>query len=194
MKVRFIAAPWMTPMLTKEAKELADVLADNVWSESSVEFFAERDSKLRFGKRAPKGMQKTINSVIGRKLREAGWEGDSGYFVKGETWVRITFRHQMSIGSDFLDALKVCKKQGVELAIILAANLQTLQVITPNDAAALVSFEKLQAQVIDLDGAMDIPLIIGELTPLTSASSDINAEIYKERPRDITVPVDPSLY
>lgn len=194
MRVRYIAAPWMTPVLTEEAKELADVLADNVWSESSVEFFAERDSKIRFGKRAPKGMQKTINSVIGRKLREVGWEGDSGYFVKGKTWVRITFRHQMSIGSDFLDALKVCKKQEVELAIILAANFQTLRVITPNDAAALVSFEKLQAQVIDLDGAMDIPLIIGELTPLTSAPPDINAEIYKERPRDTTVPIEPSLY
>ena len=185
-----MAAPWTAAKLTPEAEELAGVLADNVWADASVEFYAERDSKIRFGKRAPKGMQKTLNAVIGQKLTEAGWEGDAGYFVKGKTWVRITFRHQMSIGSDFLDALKVCKKQGMEQAIILAANLETLRVITPNDAAALVSFEKLQAQVLDLDGAMDIPLLIGELTPLTSASSDIENEIHKERPRDTTVPVE----
>lgn len=193
MKVRYITAPWTAPELTSEAEELTRILADNVWAESSVEFYAERDAKIRFGKRAPKGMQKTLNAVIDGKLHAAGWEGGSGYYVKGRTWARITFRHQMSIGSDFLDALKVCKKQGIELAIILAANLETLRIITPNDAAAIVSFEKLQAQVIDLDGALDIPLVIGELTPLTSASSDINAEIHKERPRDTTVPVESHL-
>jgi hypothetical protein len=51
-----------------------------------------------------------------------------------------------------------------------------------------VSFEKLQNEVLSLDGAMDIPLIIGELTPMTSASMDINNELRKERPRDISVP------
>ena len=93
----------------------------------------------------------------------------------------------MSIGSDFLDALKVCKKQGMELAVIIAANRETLDVITPNDAAALVSFEKLRSLALDLDGAMDIPLLIGELTPMTFAPSDIDAEIRKYRPRDTTV-------
>ena len=187
MRLRYTAAPWAAPELTPEAAELADILADDVWSESSVEFYAKRDAKIRLGKRAPKGMQKTLNAVIDRKLTEAGWLGDSGYYVKGSTWARITFRHQMSIGSDFLDALKVCKKQGMELAVIIAANRETLDVITPNDAAALVSFEKLRSLALDLDGAMDIPLLIGELTPMTFAPSDIDAEIRKYRPRDTTV-------
>ena len=129
-----------------------------------------------------------LPKVCNGPLTDAGWEGGSGYYVKGATWARITFRHQMSMGSDFLDALKVCKKQGAELAIIIAASLETLRVVTPNDAAALVSFEKLRAQVLDLDGALDIPLLIGELTPLTVAPSDISAEILKDRPRDTTVP------
>ena len=188
MRLHYMAAPWTAPNLTLEAEELVEILADNVWAEASVEFYAERDSKIRFGKRAPKGMQRTLNAIIDRKLTDAGWEGGSGYYVKGATWARITFRHQMSIGSDFLDALKVCKKQGAELAIIIAASLETLRVVTPNDAAALVSFEKLRAQVLDLDGALDIPLLIGELTPLTVAPSDISAEILKDRPRDTTVP------
>ena len=188
MRVRYIAAPWTTVETTPEVGELAEVLSDNVWADASVEFYAERDSKMRFGRRAPKGMQKTLNAVIDRRLTEAGWDGGAGYYVKNRTWARITFRHQMSIGSDFLDALKVCKKQNMEQAVIMAANLETLRTITPNDANALVSFEKLQAEVLDLDGAMDIPLIIGELTPLTSAPPEIESEISRERPRDTTVP------
>ena len=94
----------------------------------------------------------------------------------------------MSLGSDILDAIKVCKKEKMELAIILAANRRTLDMISPNDAAALVSFEKLKNEIWSLDGALDIPLLIGELTPISSASNDINEELRKARPRDIFVP------
>lgn len=58
---------------------------------------------------------------------------------------------------------------------------------TLNAMAALVSFEKLRSLALDLDGAMDIPLLIGELTPMTLAPSDIEAEIRKYRPRGTTV-------
>ncbi len=117
-----------------------------------------------------------------------GWDGDFGYFIKEKTWIRVTFRHQMSLGSDILDALKVCKKEGIEQAVILAANRKTLNIISPNDAAAIVSFEKLEKEILSLYGALDIPLLIGELTPLTSASKDVEAELKKERYRDLTIP------
>ena len=94
----------------------------------------------------------------------------------------------MSLGADILDAIKVCKKEGMEQAVILAANRKTLDLITPNDAAAIVSFEKLEREIMSLNGALDIPLLFGELTPLSSASSDINEELKKARPRDISVP------
>ena len=94
----------------------------------------------------------------------------------------------MSLGADILDAIKVCKIEGMELAVILAANKSTLTVISPNDASALVSFEKLQNEMLSLNGAIDIPLLVGELTPLTSASKAINAELRKDRPRDVSVP------
>ena len=188
MRVRLVAAPWTTPILTNEANEAIKIIGNDVWRDASILFYAARDTKVREGKSAPKGMQRFLNEILTQRFDEKGWEGDSGYFVKEKTWIRITFRHQMSLGSDFLDALKVCKKEGIELAIILAANRKTLQLISPNDAAALVSFEKLMNEVMSLDGAMDIPLIIGELTPLTSASTDINRELLKERPRDVSVP------
>ena len=94
----------------------------------------------------------------------------------------------MSLGSDILDAIKVCKIEGMEQVTILAANRKTLDLISPNDAAAIVSFEKLEREILSLNGALDIPLLIGELSPFSSASNDINAELKKARPRDISIP------
>ena len=65
---------------------------------------------------------------------------------RNRPWLRITFRHQMSLGSDVVDALKVCRKGGMTEAAILAASDQFLDVISPNDARALVSYEKLRRE------------------------------------------------
>ena len=189
MKTRLVACPWTTPSVTEEAFEAIELIQDDIWKEASVSFAAEREAKQRIGKSAPKGMQRYLNEVLEKRFLSKGWLGDSGYFFKESTWIRVTFRHQMSLGSDILDAIKVCKKEKMELAIILAANRRrTLDMISPNDAAALVSFEKLKNEIWSLDGALDIPLLIGELTPISSASNDINEELRKARPRDIFVP------
>lgn len=71
--------------------------------------------------------------------------------------------------------------------MILAANRETLNLITPNDAA-LVSFEKLGREVVGLDAVIDIPLVIVELTPKTNTSQMLDQELQKARPRDKTVP------
>ena len=188
MRAKLYAAPWCMPKLTNEGLEAVEIIGDDVWRDASIQFAATRDAKVKTGKSAPKGMQRYLNDILAQRFLKKGWDGDAGYFVKGKTWVRITFRHQMSLGSDIVDAIKVCKKEGVELAMILAATRSTLNLVSPNDAAALVSFEKLQREVMSLEGAIDIPLVIGELTPMTSASRDVNAELLKERPRDIYVP------
>ena len=188
MKTKLLAPPWVKTGLTEELKEAIEIIGQDVWKEASIRFSAEREVKLRSGKSAPKGMQRYLNEVLTERFSEKGWDGDSGYFFKNKTWIRITFRHQMSLGADILDAIKVCKIEGMELAAILAANKSTLTVVSPNDASALVSFEKLQSEVLSLNGAIDIPLLIGELTPLTSASTAINAELKKNRPRDVSVP------
>lgn len=156
MKTRLVACPWTTPSVTEEAFEAIELIQDDIWKEASVSFAAEREAKQRIGKSAPKGMQRYLNEVLEKRFLSKGWLGDSGYFFKESTWIRVTFRHQMSLGSDILDAIKVCKKEKMELAIILAANRRTLDVISPNDAAALVSFEKLKNEIWGLDGALDI--------------------------------------
>jgi hypothetical protein len=188
MKVTMYSVPWIRPHLTKELSEAISIIGDNIWKEASIHYIAEREIKAKANKSQPKGMQRYLNEALVNRFRDNDWYSDSGYFFKNHTWIRITFRHQMSLGSDFLDALKVCKKEGMELAVILAADRETLNVISPNDAAAIISFEKLQNEVFSLNGAMDIPLVIGKLTQLTSASDDIRNELLKNRPRDTTVP------
>ncbi len=189
MNVRLVAPPWGAPALNEELEEAIKVLNDNIWRDSSIQFYSVRNSKQKMGKSAPKGMQRFLNDVLKERFHSYGWIGEAGYFFKNKTWIRITFRHQMSLGSDIIDAIKVCKKENMDVAVIMAANRQTLNLISPNDSAAIVSFEKLQREVVSLDGAIDIPLIIGELTPRTSASEDINHELLKDRPRDISIPV-----
>ena len=188
MKTRLLASPWAKPQLTRETVEAVELLKDDVWKEASVLFAAERDAKLKLGQSAPKGMQRYLNDVITKRFTSNGWIGEAGYFFKEKTWVRVTFRHQMSLGADILDAIKVCKIEGMEQAVILAANRKTLDLITPNDAAAIVSFEKLEREIMSLNGALDIPLLFGELSPMSSASNDINEELKKARPRDISIP------
>lgn len=190
MKLKIISAPWNSPKITKEFQEAIEIIGDNVWKEASIKFYAVREAKINNGKSAPKGMQKYINEILDSKFSAAGWDGGLGYYFKNKTWVRITFRHQMSLGSDFVNALKVCKKEGMELAVIIAANKETLKIISPNDAGAMISFDKLLTEMMSLDGVIDIPLIIGELTPLTQAPNGIKKEILKERPRDISIPKD----
>ena len=188
MRAQLYAPPWGMPDMTAEGNEAVEIIADNLWADSATQFYAERDAKLRMGKRAAKGMQATLNKMLVEKFDSRGWYAEAGYFTKGNTWVRVTFRHQMSLGSDLIDALKVCKRFGVKLAMILAADRATLNVISPNDAAALVSFEKLEREIFDLDGVMDIPLVYGKLTPLTHASRAVENQLLKDRPRDVTVP------
>lgn len=188
MKTRLLASPWVKTQMTDETAEAIELLQDDVWKDASVSFAAEREAKMKSGQSAPKGMQRYLNEVITERFTSNGWIGDAGYFFKGKTWIRVTFRHQMSLGSDILDALKVCKIEGMQQAVILAANRKTLDLISPNDAGAIVSFEKLEKEIISLNGALDIPLLYGELTPMSSASNDINDELRKARPRDLYVP------
>jgi hypothetical protein len=71
----------------------------------------------------------------------------------------------MSLGSDLLDAAKLVAREGYDQVSILAAEASFLRLISPKDAQALVSFEKLQISVAELRGVLPIPLFIGALSP-----------------------------
>jgi hypothetical protein len=194
MKLALTPAPWVSTAPGPELLEAVEILGDGVWRAAAIDFFARREARLRAGQQAPKGIQPFLNDVVDARFARAGWEGASGRFRKHTTWVRVTFRHSMSLGSDFIDALKVVRKEHVDQAAICAATFDFLRLISPNDAAALVSYERLWTQTSELRGVIDIPLFIGELSPRSTVPSDVAEAIGGARPRDLYRPVDPETY
>ena len=190
MRVTLLSAPWYQEPPAPALVEACEVLGDRTWRDAAVGFYAERAARVRRGRSAPKGMQLELNKVVAQRLEGAGWAGADGRFAKDQTWIRVTFRHQMSLGSDILDAARLCAREGYLQAAILAAESGFLRVISPNDYGALVSFEKLRIAVAELQGVLDIPLFLGALSPKSVVPPDIVAELRKERPRDKTVPAD----
>jgi len=188
VQVGLLSAPWYEGPPTPELLEACAILGDDVWRDAAVGFYAERAARLRRGKTAPKGIQAELNRVIAKRFQEAGWVGEEGRFLSHRTWVRVTFRHQMSLGSDILDAARLAAREGCEQVAIIAAEADFLKVITPNDAAALVSFEKLRIAVAELQGVLTTPLYLGALSPSSTVPADIAAELRKVRKRDKSVP------
>lgn len=188
MRVTLLPAPWYEEPPTQELLEACEILGDGTWREAAVGFYAERAARVRRGRSAPKGMQMELNKVVSGRLGDAGWAGADGRYAKEQTWVRVTFRHQMSLGSDILDAARLCAREGYVQAAILAAESGFLRVISPNDHHALVSFEKLRIAVAELQDVLDIPLFMGALSAQSTVPPDIAAELRKERPRDRTIP------
>ena len=78
MKTRLLASPWVKAQMTDETKEALEILSDNVWSEASILFAAERETKMKSGKSAPKGMQCYLNDVIVKRFTDSGWLGEAG--------------------------------------------------------------------------------------------------------------------
>lgn len=163
MKVQFSSAPWSEVPFTSELHEASQIFSDIVWEEASAKYRFECDTKIAAGLKPPKDVHASLNSIIDAKFKDDEREGCNGYFRKGRTWVRVTFRHKMSLGSDIYSALKVCKKEGVEVAIIIVADKDALHLISPEDANSMMSFEDLQGEVQGLTGVIDIPLLIGQL-------------------------------
>ena len=188
MRVNLLLAPWYEAQPTVELTEACAILGDHVWREAAIDFYAIRAARLKRGRSAPKGMQSQLNRIIESRFKDAKWLVAGGRFVKNGTWVRVTFRHQMSLGSDFLDAAKVCAKEGCVQAAILAGESEWLRLVTPNDYRALVTFEKLRIAVAELQGVLDTPLYIGSLSGRSELPEEIVKELRKRRPRDTTSP------
>lgn len=173
------------------AQHVPDIDMDTVvsplrgsWAEAATLYAADRSAKLGAGKRPPIGVQPHLNKVLSERYREAGWDGHGQRFLKEGVWLRVTFRHQMSIGSDILDALKVLAKGHAQVAIIAAATTEFVRVISPNDVNVLTSFEKLVAEVRDLDGAVSAPVLIGRLRPLSNLPPATASVVHGHRPRE----------
>lgn len=152
-----------------------------VWEAACLDYAARYYAAEAVGKSPPKGVQAQINEQIEKKLTSRGWEGSDGRFVRGKTFLRITFRHQMSLGSDFMDALILAKREGMECAVIAAAGMDFARRITPGDFNGIVTFEKLVPYYTRARPLFSIPFSIGELLPASSLASEVERLINSRR-------------
>jgi len=183
MRVCLLQAPWYTASPTDALLEACASLSV-VWREAAIGYYSDRSAKITNLSRSPTGMQGQLNRTIQMKMLDSGWSGGNGRFFKDGTWLRITFRHQMSLGSDLLDAAKVCAKEDCQQVAIFAGEAEWLNLVSPNDSKVLVSFEKLRIAVADLHGVLNIPLYIGSLKAEPNLPPEIEAELRLDRPRN----------
>lgn len=183
MRLDLYSPKWFTGDADVDVESLNSFL-NGVWVEAAKEFAAERSAKLSAGKNTPKGVQPFLNRVLSSRLSSAGWEGNGGRFLREGVWLRITFRHQMSLGADVLDALKVVRKGLARVAIIAAATSDFLEVISPNDAAVLTSFEKVSLELSDLEGVLLDSILVGSLSRASDLPPATRAIVQGPRPRN----------
>jgi len=135
------------------------------WAEAATNYAAEWTAQRSVGKRGPVGIQKFLNSVIDRRFQKAGWNAYASTYSSNQLWFRVTFRHQMSAGSNFLEGLKAVGRYDFRVAVIAAATRDFLEIISPADAPALTSFEKVKAELNDLKGLITTPILVAALHP-----------------------------
>lgn len=138
---------------------------DGAWAEAATDYAAEWTAKRLAGRRGPVGVQKYLNSVLDRRFSEASWGAYQATYTQDQIWLRVTFRHQMSAGANILEALKAVVRYEYRIAIIAAATRDFLELISPADAPSLTSYEKLVAELDDLEGVINAPIAVASLTP-----------------------------
>ena len=192
MKLEYVRAPWTKAAISPRLEEVRQLLKGDIWRDAAVAFHDRKKEAQAKGKVGPQGIQRFLNDLIDETMEGAGWEGRDGRFRKDDTWVRITFRHQMSLEGDILEALRANKKEGAGQTAIIAASTDFLKLITPKDVHALCSFEKFRAKCLDLNGCLDFTLFIGRLDSGEALSSELMAVVRGPRPRGKTIPVGKS--
>lgn len=163
MRVEVYVPEWLeVPAIDLAA---VDDILRGVWADAATDYAANWIAQRGARRRGPVGVQKFLNTALDDRFQQAGWTAYASTFTDGPLWFRVTFRHQMSAGSNFLEALKAVKRHGFGVAVIAAATREFLEQISPADAPALTSFEKLRAELEDLRGVWSAPVVIAALHP-----------------------------
>ena len=159
-----------------ESSELLEAqdLLNGSWSASCEAYAAKYWACEALGKKPPMGVQPFLNSVLDERFEEAGWVGGDGRYTKSDTWFRVTFRHQMSLGSDLIDGLLLSKRERIKQIVVAAAAPDFARIITPRDANSIVNFEKLDAYFARAKEIFAVDAAIGRLTISQSPPPEVN--------------------
>ena len=135
-----------------------------VWDSAVAQFEASNFVKVTTGKKPSLGMQGQLNDAIDLGFQAQGWSGSDGRYAKGNTWVRVSFRHSMSLGSDFLDAQRQMFLEGFEQISLIYAHQHLLKQISLKDGGSLCSFERAALLLHDVEViSPSLPIWLGRL-------------------------------
>jgi hypothetical protein len=161
MKVEFESTNEVA-LASRYLSEIKSIL-DGAWSTASDLFSARNHARTEQNRTPRVGKQSDLNEVLQARFEENLWHGSDGRFFKDSNWIRFSFRHSMSLGSDFLEAFRVHKLEGYQVVCLMYADEILLKKIWPSGGQALCSFEKSSAYWSQLNSILDMPLVIGRL-------------------------------
>ena len=170
MKVEFKGSFSATSRDLLEARKLLI----GVWAEASEAYCSRYWAFEASGKKLPLGVQPFLNKALDQRFHDAKWFGSDGRYTKSKTWFRVTFRHQMSLGSDFIDGLLLAEKEGIEQIVIAAPSHDFAKLITPRDANSIVTFEKLEAYFASAKQLFRINIAIARLSAASTARIEVD--------------------
>lgn len=148
---------------TKELETIPMALS-GVWDTAVAQFEASNFVKVHRGNKPSLGMQGQLNDAIDLGFQDQGWSGSDGRYAKGNTWVRVSFRHSMSLGSDFLDAQRQIVLEGFEQVALIYAHQHLLKQISRKDGGSLCSFERAALLLHDVEViSPSLPIWLGRL-------------------------------
>jgi hypothetical protein len=148
---------------TLEIREIERCL-EGAWEAAVAAFQASNLSRLAREQKPSSGMQSYLTDAIDEGFLSSGWVGGDGRYSKGATWVRVSFRHAMSLGSDFMDAQRQINLEKYEQVALLYAHQALLKRISPKDGGSLCSFERAALLIHDLETiSPGIPVWLGRL-------------------------------
>jgi hypothetical protein len=146
-----------------EILEVQDCL-NGAWDLAAAAFEASNLSKVARGKKPSSGMQAYLTDAIDEGFQSLGWTGEDGRYSKNKSWVRVSFRHSMSLGSDFFDAQKQLKLEKYDQVALVYAHQVLLKRISPKDGGSLCSFERASQLIHDLEIMLpNLPIWLGRL-------------------------------
>ncbi len=163
MKVDF-REPTGSFVQSEEIKSIPLALI-GVWETAMAQFEASNYVKVTHGKKPALGIQGQLNDAIDFGFNAQGWSGGDGRYAKGRTWVRVSFRHSMSLGSDFLDAQRQIILEDFEQVALIYAHQHLLKQISQKDGGSLCSFERAALLLYDVETiSPSLPIWLGRLS------------------------------
>lgn len=163
MKVDFNLIENRKPPIEQQHLDGIKALIDGAWGNASDLFSARNHVRIEQNRKPKVGKQSDLNVVLEGRFEENGWQGSDGRYFKDLTWIRFSFRHSMSLGSDFLEAFRVHKLEGFQLICLMYADENLLQDIWPSGGQALCSYNKASAYWSQLHSVLEMPLVLGRL-------------------------------